>query len=304
VKRELILVSGFSRGGTNILWNLICSHPGVLSTGLELNEVFGPSSTKIPLRWKAAIECFAIPGLPVPGFVADYARNRIVKFAEEHARSSWGRWKSPDRLYTEDEISRLPLCTKSVNSWARDRLFAHLKRNIALKYNNVLLAAFGEVKTIYLIRDSESQCNGWMRRGCAPYDAGKWYRRIVSIMLEDYARRPDDILFVMFHEVISNPLSTARRVHEFLGLQRTDLPAFHLKSKKVLKADGKHEVLQGTEGQMMWVPAHQLGNFLDPGVDARQRDMLDSAARSALQKGLGDIVERFEQVFSAARVSA
>ncbi|NOY71746.1 MAG: sulfotransferase [Gammaproteobacteria bacterium] len=291
-------MSGFSRGGTNILWNLICSHPGVLTTGIELNEIFGPSRTNISMFWKSMIEGCAISGLPVPEFVADYSEHRITSFAEEHAKNSWGRWKSPEEAYVDDEISRLPICTKSVNSWARDPLFALMKRNIALKYNNLLLRSFGRVRTIYLIRDSESQCNGWMRRGCDPYEAGKWYHQIVDTMLKDHASRPDDVLFVKFHDLLFNTLPTLNNVYEFLGLDKQELVHYHLKLKKVLKKDGSHEVLSGTEGDMVWISEKDLGTFLDSGVDARQRGDLSATAKGEFKRGLGNIADRLDEVLA------
>lgn len=249
------------------------------------------------MYWKLIIEGCAVPGLPVPKFVADYSERRIVTIAEEHAKNSWGRWKTAKKTYTEDEVTQLPICTKSVNSWARDSLFALLKRNFALKYNRLLLRSFGRVRTIYLIRDSESQCNGWMRRGCEPYEAGKWYRKIVDRMLKDHSKRPNDILFVRFHDLLFDTLPTLNRVYEFLGLDDQELADYHLKLKKILKADGSHEVLSGKEGDMMWVPKEDLGAFLDTGVDARQREELTTEARIELNRGLADIVERLDEVF-------
>jgi hypothetical protein len=300
MRRQLFLVSGFSRGGTNILWNLICSHPGVLTTGIELNEIYGPSRTNISMFWKSMIESVAIPSLPVPKFIADFSERRIISIAEQHAISSWGRWKSPEERYSNDEVEKLPICTKSVNSWARDSLFALMKRNFALKYNSLLFRSFGSVRTVYLIRDSESQCNGWMRRGCNPYEAGKWYRKIVDNMLKDHAKRPNDVLFIKFHDLLFDTLPTVTKVYEFLGLDKQELSNYHLKLKKVLKEDGVHEVLSGKEGDMIWISKEDLGAFLDTGVDARQREDLSIEAKKEFKRGLGNIVERLDEVFACS----
>lgn len=299
MSRQLFLVSGFSRGGTNILWNLICSHQKVLTTGIELNEIYGPSRTNISFLWKLVIEFFAISGLPVPKFVAVFSERRITSFSKTHAEHSWGRWKTPTDIYSENEILKFPICTKSVNSWARDKLFALMKRNFALKYNSLLLRSFGRVKTIYLIRDSESQCNGWMRRGCKPYEAGKWYRKIVDVMLKDHSNRPNDVLFVRFQDLLFDTLPTLVTVYDFLELDKQELSSFHLKLKKVLQADGSHEVANGQEGDMVWIARNDLSTFLDTGVDARQREKLDASEKNELYKGLGDVAGRLDKVLSS-----
>lgn len=294
--RSLFLVSGFSRGGTNLLWNLICSHPGVLSTGVELNQIFGPSHTNIPMYWKGAIESFAIPGFPVPKSIASYGGRRVLELAENHAEESWGRWKTSNDIYTKDEIVRLPVCTKSVNSWARDRIFGLLKRNVALKYNRLLLRSFGVVKTVYLIRDAEAVCNGWMRRGCDPYEAGNWYRYIVEMMISDFLRREDDILFIKFQDVLLDPISTTKLIYKFLGLNELELSEFHLKLKKILTREGTHEVLNGLEGEMRWIPQTDIEEFIDSEVDIRQRESLSVSDSRAFRRGLGDINARLDKI--------
>lgn len=296
--RQLFLLSGFSRGGTNILWNLICSHPGVLSSGLELNEILGPKKSGIPLSKKAILEFYALSGIKPPYSVSEYAVERIISFSENHAKSSWGKWKFQDTVYSLDEISTLPVCTKSVNSWARDKLFGYLKRNISLKYNQLLMPALGSYKTIYLIREPEAVCNGWMRRGCDPTEAGKWYKYIVDVMIQDYRSRPNDVLFVRFEDVLSNPLAMANRVYEFLGVEPITLEAVHLKSKRILREDGQHMASIGDGQQMTWVPASELGLFLDPAIDSRQKQMLSVDVRNKFRDALADTTMRLNEVLS------
>ena len=243
----------------------------------------------MPLHWKAFIEGYSIPGISPPGPVARYGGDRVLAFAERHATESWGRWKTPEDLYSIDELSRLPVCTKSVNSWARGWLFGILKRNVALKYNSLLLRYQRPLKTVYLIRDAYAVCNGWMRRGCDPYQAGKWYQYIGRKMLQDYARRPDEIMFIRFQDVLNEPVSTVRAAQKFFGLRAAGIAAYHLKTKKVLDADGNHRVRLGAEGSMVWVEAKNLDDFLDADVDSTQRKMLDRATSAAFQRGLGGV---------------
>jgi len=294
--RLLYLVSGFSRGGTNILWNLVCSHPGVLSTGFELNEILGPTATDISYFQKGIIESFVIPGIKPPKRICQFVKDRIVLTAEENAKKSWGRMKSSTTFYSDSEIRSLPVCTKAVNSWSRDWLFTLLKRNLALKYTPLLRATGTRLLTLYLIRDAEAQCNGWMRRGCTAIEAGRWYRNIVECMLNDYEQRPNEVMFVRFENVLNDPLGTVERTYQFLELQPLQMDEFHLKSKKMLRNDGSHDVVRGFEGEMMWVSRSDIPGFIDSGVDARQRKHLSVSDRSKLFEMLGDISKRLECV--------
>jgi hypothetical protein len=117
-------------------------------------------------------------------------------------------------------------------------------------------------------------------------------------MLKDGAKRPADVLFIKFHDLLFNTLPTLNNSYKFLGLEKLDLSDYHLKLKKVLQEDGSHEVLSGKEGDMVWIPKEGLDAFLDTGVDARQRDNLSAEEKDAFKRGLGDIVKRLDEVFA------
>jgi hypothetical protein len=295
--RNLILVSGFERGGTNILWNLICSHPGVLTTGRELNEIcsrrFGLSTS-----WKLALEASVVPRLPCPGWIVDLVGDRIVSFAEQHALESWGRYKTSTAIYDHEEMSSLPICTKSVSTWPPTFMHGLLQRNYPLKYNYVLRKAFERVKVIYLIRDGEALCNGWMRRGCSPYLAGVWYRRIISGILSDQRSRPQDISIINFREVLEDPFGLAQRLYAFLELEDLELEEYHLKSKQVLSAEGSHEVRLGSVNQMLWVPRSEIDQYLDRRVDETQRTMLSEDQRTEFLRGSAGIQDTVTKIFT------
>lgn len=280
VNRQIVLVSGFARGGTNIVWNLICSHPGILTTGYELNEIYGPRRTKLPLIWKFAIEAFAVPELTPPPIVRKYMSSRIVEFAQQCKGNDWGLWKSKDEKYDEYELRYLPICTKSVSSWPRDGLYSLLKRNFSLKYNKALRNIFPDLRIVYVVRDPEAMCNGWMRRGCSPMLAGRWYRIIAKRMLEELREHRESIVLVNFSDVVNKPLLVAEYLHAFCGLEPHSLKEYRLKSKRVLNDDGSHLPIQGNVDDMNWILSGDVSAFLNPKVDSTQKAMLSEEERS------------------------
>ena len=58
---KLIQVVGLCRGGTNIVWNIIQSHPEIIGTGYELNEIIGKRSG-ISFVEKSLLEFSALSG--------------------------------------------------------------------------------------------------------------------------------------------------------------------------------------------------------------------------------------------------
>ena len=46
MKHDILVINGLSRGGSNILWNILQSHQKVVSPIHETGEVFYPGGTR------------------------------------------------------------------------------------------------------------------------------------------------------------------------------------------------------------------------------------------------------------------
>ncbi len=285
-QRKLILVSGFARGGTNIAWNLITSHPGILTTGYELNEIYSIRRTNLPLIWKYAIEASAILHISPPNIVKKYMGSRIIDFAKRGDSYDFSPWKTQYERYNDDELNTLPICTKSVSSWTRDNLHSLLMRNVSLKYNTIIKSIFPNYRIVFVIRDAEAVCNGWMRRGCSPELAGKWYRIIAKKMLLESKLNKENVIFIKFSDVVSSPEKVAKFLHDFCGLESCALDSYRLKSKSVLNCDGTHRPIEGKCGEKKWVSSKNIGAFMNPDIDKTQRSMLSVQDRNILLREL------------------
>ena len=108
-----------SRGGTNLLWNIVQSHPDVIDSYYELNEIFG-GKTEVGLFNKARIELEALGHIPCYG-VARIARQRLHYYANmSFHQDRFNREKFPGVEYPEQDLRSLIICTKLVSAWEVD----------------------------------------------------------------------------------------------------------------------------------------------------------------------------------------
>ena len=98
-----IVVNGLSRGGTNILWNILQSHPHVCSPIYETGELifdhippftlFDPSTAKRIAAWPI-----------VSWLVRSYLRRQFEKWKLQNLQSSDNNTKYEGVLYQREEI--------------------------------------------------------------------------------------------------------------------------------------------------------------------------------------------------------
>ena len=270
-----VVISALSRGGSNILWNILQSHPQLCSPMRETGELIFDEIA--PFRF-----------FP-PATAKDLAAWPIVRLVGRgHLRHAFGRWKlrnfecpnngtkSEGVPYRRDEVENSIPCFKGVDS--------------DVELNPLLDALYYDVAHIAVVRNGYAVCNGWMRRGMSANQAGRRYAGIVRRMLAT-RKSADTFVLVKFEEMMRDPFGTAERLFTTLGLQPTALPKLRLKSKRVLDESGEHRTRFGEEGRKYWLDPAAVAQVLDAEIDTRQESRLDPASREAFERNARGVLE-------------
>lgn len=270
-----VVISALSRGGSNILWNILQSHPRLCSPIRETGELIFDEIA--PFRF-----------FP-PSTAKRIAAGRLARLvARGHVRHAFEQWKlrtlgSPDNgsradgvPYQRHEVEQSIPCFKGVDS--------------DVELNPLLEAIYGNVAYVPLVRDGYAVCDGWMRRGMSAEQAGRKYAGLVRRMLTP-GDSDNPIVLVKFEEMVADPFGTAERLFKALDLSPTILPKLRLKSKRLLGRRGEHEPRFGEEGRKYWLAPHEIAQALDTGVDRRQSARLAPDARAAFERGAREALE-------------
>lgn len=287
---NLVTIAGMSRGGTNLLWNIVQSHPEVIDTYYETNEIFG-GKTSISLVEKFIVELSALIRYP-NHWSSKIAKNRLHRFAKySFDNDVFNRQKYPQVLYEASEFERLTICTKLVSAWEVNAMRKILKRNDALKYIPLLDAAFDNLKMIFLVRNGLAVAEGWGRRGADIDTAAFWYRKYV-LYYENYAKsNPGKALIFKFEDLLSDPFGSASKIFEFIGMPVNDLPQLRIAIKPTLRSN--KDLKNVTEKDKVWVDRANFSKVVDSGINDLQIENFSKTKKNRFIEINSDILNRY-----------
>jgi len=282
-----------SRGGTNLLWNIIQSHPAVIDSYYELNEIFG-AKTQITLLEKARIEAPSlIKGIPLNN--SNLIQDRIKKYAwYSFKRDPYNNYKTPDTLYQDAEFSDLVIATKLVSSWETDYLRKILKRNDALKYIPQIEKTYPSMKVVFLVRNGLAVAEGWGRRGASIEAAAHWYRKYLLFYQSYVNANPNRAMIIRFEDLLIDPFLSASKVYDFLSLSSESDMALRIAIKPTIRSN--HEIINTTEKSKVWISKYNFKEFLDVGINEAQINKLANYRKNFFIDANRDLLERYRYI--------
>ena len=273
--QKAVILNGLARGGTNIIWNILQSHPNVVSPVYEINKIIGTRSFLTPL--KPLLVSNPIPSLSplITRLVQGrFARHKLKTLAIED-----NRYKTEDTPYSTQEVHNATLCIKGVcsaNNWDID-------------YSDLLHQSFAQVFFIGLVRNGYAICEGWKRRGVSPQKAGKLYAQYVDQLISDQAKYPD-YKIIKFEDALQSPFEMAATLFSFIQETPTTLPKLRIKVKNTVNLKQKHETHYGQLNRKYWFSRKTIGEIIKPdinhlqvtGLSEREKALFRNEARAAL----------------------
>jgi len=267
---KVIVISGFRRGGTNILWNILQSHPSVCSAGYESGYIF--KNNKI-------ISLFRKTGLLHSRLAQHYLDYHFYRLKlQKNYQDTDNRFKYPDVEYTKEEIASSILCFKSV-----DR---------GIYYTEILKQIYPEIYFIALTRNGYAIADGHSRRGKSIKDTGTLYSEIAEKM-RDYSKELPNFKLIKFEEMIQDPFQISSQLFEFIGCTPVRLDHLRLKSKKIIRKDGTHASNYGEPGKKYWFDESGINQIIDPDINKKQIQRLSGSLIEDFNKFAGPALKFF-----------
>jgi len=268
-KSDPIFIIGFTRGGTNILLNLLLSHPKICTVRGELQELFlgkhiSAWFERKVRRWKyhqikqredydpfTPRRSKPITGLSksTKHYLQKIIRNEPIK-----ARSvAQNLYITRTTQYSEKQIrAARPLC-KLVDG------NAFLVRELS----NI----FPGAHFIALVRNRKPVLEGKIRRGQKLENAASQHNTILQ-RLEADSNEISTYKLITFEELVEEPAALANHLYNWIGLD-PDVQEFRLQIKGRTDTHGNY-VKPNIDRQLSWYKPHELKDALDPNVDRGQ----------------------------------
>jgi len=180
------------------------------------------------------------------------------------------RYKSHCELYTRRELLKTEMCLKAVDD--------------EIRFGPILAQLFPGLRVISLVRNGHSLCEGHLRRGSDVDAFAKIYLSVAN-SFKDLSAHGVPVRMIKFEDMIDDPFATAAEMLRFLKIEPSSLDRIRLKSKRVMRSDGEHELKFGEEDRKAWFDRQDILTVLDNEVNNAQRARLTS-----------DQVRRFDSI--------
>jgi len=295
-----VVVNAFAHGGSNILRNLLQSHPELCVAGGETQDAFkgspvfdGPLTRRVkkllfdvPVRLATGQDVFnprdltprPLPTRTVLGFI-----DRVLFRAKRRARDArTNLYRIPDTRYTTAEIDNSRLLLKNTDGLVLTTEIFH--------------TMYPDVTFVALLRDGLALCEGKVRHRWSAADFGAAYRQIVSQILEDAARY-ERYAIVRFEDLVARPIEVVRRLYRFAGLAPDEAVHYRLQAKLVTMPSGERVLRGGIRVRdLFWCTAEDVQGHLLADVDESQKRKLRASDRRAFLAAAGSITARVERI--------
>ncbi len=298
--RAPIVVNAFAHGGSNILRNLLQSHPELCVAGGETQDAFkgspvfdGPLTRRakrllfdVPVRLATGQDIFNPRDLtprPLPmRAVLSFIDSGLFRAKRRARDARTNLYRLPDARYTTAEIENSRLLLKNTDGLVLTTEIFH--------------AMYPDITFVALLRDGLALCEGKVRQRWSAAEFGAAYRQIVSQMLEDSARY-ERYAIVRFEDLVARPIEVVRRLYRFAGLATGEAVHYRLQAKHVTMPSGERVLRGGIRArELFWCTADEVQAHLLADVDDSQKRKLCASDRRAFLAAAGDITARVERV--------
>lgn len=289
-----IFINGFSSGGTTILMNVFASHPEVCTVS-EVHHVFKGCSLDDSAP-RILLKCLLHDAPAIALIGQDFFRPRSIhprkrlsaaaqrfvdrvlfkeKLRMGHSRF-FNQFKHENVKYTRQEIADTRLVGKTLDGM--------------IYSTDTFSEMYPDATFVGLVRDGLALCESHQRRNRPASEIGFRYRVLAEKMLADSQRLPRYML-LHFEELLAHPVNCIQRIYEHAELDRSKLRDVRMQIRRVMDADGNHQLSGGDEWDVVWLDPQQLESYFQKDVNRNQAARLSSADRDAFLKEAGGTME-------------
>jgi len=281
-----LFINSFSRGGSNIFWNLFLTHPDVCSPILETLEIFRIGRKG---RWSGYCAAWLTrqvrffdqrnlsPRRPISRAAQEYIDRVLYEWKLKTVTDADMRYKSEHEVYTLDEVSSARLAAKNNNG--------------LVFLSDILRDMYPDATFFALVRNPLALYESYSRRRFvrSAKEFVPFYRRIVQKMLND-AESFGNYHVVRFEDILSDPVGIVHKLYALAGLDPSKVHKMRLKAKEHYGPNGMRYTSYAA-GRHHWLSFDELQSFLEADINQYHIQRLSEEERAYISKQLRPLVE-------------
>ncbi len=279
-----VFIFGFQFGGSNLLQNLLLSHPDLCCTRGEMQELFigkeGDTRVATTLKRLAYLPL----ALNEKGHFLSLSkwqeRKKFKTSTLKHldktlyadklkaTEESQNKYKHPDELYSYEEIESSRVVIKLLNG------LMFLDENLMNMYPNATFIA--------LIRNGLAVCEGAMRRGVEMQAIAQGYQLGCQHIIKQSQKYSNYHVF-RYEDLVRFPAETSAKIYQAVNLDANEIKAIRLETKPVITKAGEHKNSLGTrQKQLIWYDKHNFSKHMRLDINENQIKRLEASHKEAI----------------------
>lgn len=295
VNESAIILNGFARGGTNIVINLILSHPRVCYPGETHKALAGGTkshssaaariqSVRFGIAAKRlGIACLADPyaidsNSVFPREAGAWIRSTLKRAKINARHENHNRWKAPEKEDTRSERRSSRLLLKN--------------NNLIGTYSELFDQAFPNARTVCLFRHPFGLMESQLRTGRDPDKMLRVFREVWTSLINRCESDRDRHMLVRFEDVLADPLPTLKKLYTFLDLDLSEVPFIRLQHKPHFGKSGKYRHSGEFNRQVTWYPREEIHKHLDASAPFNAIERLATVHKDEISATLGETAAR------------
>lgn len=295
LNKNPIFLVGFARGGSNIVLNLLRSHPNVCSPRGETQEVFkgkgresyltrlGKRISYLPVMMAERHDVFSIDRwYEIPPF-KKFSQKRIdsILYHDKVKATEPGQnfYKAQNIPYSKEEIYASRILCKNLNG------LIFLTPQFASMYPDACFIA--------LVRNGYAVIEGHLRRGLPLESFAENYLQGCRQIIKD-SQRFDNYNVFRYEDFIDHPQESLQRLFTITDLSLDEIEKIRLQTKRVIQTDGSHHLSQSSEEkELLWYDTDKYFNHFIKGANENQIRRLTENQRRVIGEICGEVLEYF-----------
>lgn len=282
--KQSIILNCFSRGGSNLLWNMFLSHPDVCSPNRETLEIFD-----INLR------------VPKLSGLKTLLHTKDFRFFDQWNLNQRETASISTKKYIKEKLFEMKLSTNVHDDMkfkyenVEYNLDEIRKSRIVIKNNNGLIFLTDLFREIYsnpiffaLVRHPAALYESHLRRRTPASKTVEsficFYRIIVSKMLEDF-QSVKKYHIIKFEEIIRDPLNLIEKIYQLSNLDISKIDKFRFRAKPYTHRGGEH-FSKIPAYKHYWFKKSDVTSFLEPNVNKYQLESLKNETIKKINRSL------------------
>jgi hypothetical protein len=303
IKKPVFIV-GFAFGGSNILLNLLRSHPEICSPAGETDELF-KGKNKGPYN--------LFPAEPLSNHIIKLLHYAPILLSQQQHVFSKGLWerrkdisernkKRIDNILYYEKIKNLEKHYKrynpeilSLNSLDQLKEKRGLFKNLSglIYMSDLFSSMYPDAIFIGIVRNALAVCEGHARRGASLEKFAFKYEKACQQMIKDSEIIPNYRIF-RFEDIIKEPCGELEHIYSFAGLDIKKVNKIKLEKKKVITEKGDHQLSKtGVFKELVEYNIEDFGNHFNKNVNENQIKRLSIEQKEIIKQYCKDSMDYF-----------